>query len=161
MLENKYKIAIIGLGYVGLPLAIEFAKKYKVIGFDINNERVLELKNGIDYTNEIDNKILLDSINNYKINNNNGLFITSIVEEINSCNIFIVTVPTPIDKFKRPLLEPLFAATEIVGSVLKKHDIVIYESTVYPGVTEEECVPLLEKKSTLKYNVDFFVGYSP
>ena len=161
MLENKCRIAIIGLGYVGLPLAVEFAKKYKVIGFDINKERVLELKRGIDYTNEIDTKILVESVNNYTMTDDFGLFVTHNSEEIKSCNIFIITVPTPIDKFKRPLLDPLYSATEIVGTLIKKYDIVIYESTVYPGVTEEECVPLLEKFSKLKYNLDFFVGYSP
>ena len=161
ILNYKYKIAIIGLGYVGLPLAFEFAKKYKVVGFDINKERTSELQNGIDHTNEIDSQLLLDSIYNYKIPNEYGLLITDRSEELTDCNIYIITVPTPIDKYKRPLLEPLYSATEIVGKVLKKNDTVIYESTVYPGVTEEECVPLLEKFSALQFNVDFFVGYSP
>jgi UDP-N-acetyl-D-galactosamine dehydrogenase len=154
MISNK-KIAIIGLGYVGLPLAVEFGKKYLTVGFDINNCRVEDLKNGIDNTLEINSNILLSTLSN-------GFFsVSSNKNDLKECNIYIITVPTPTDKNNRPLLTPLIKASETVGSVLKKGDIVIYESTVYPGVTEEECVPVLEKTSGLKYNVDFFAGYSP
>lgn len=154
MIRNK-KIAVIGLGYVGLPLAVEFGKKYFTVGFDINNIRVQELKNGIDNTLEIDNQVLKQTLSN-------GMFsVSSNKEDIEECNFFIITVPTPTDKNNRPVLIPLIKASETVGSVLKKGDIVIYESTVYPGVTEEECVPVLEKISGLKYNIDFFAGYSP
>jgi UDP-N-acetyl-D-galactosamine dehydrogenase len=154
ILENK-KIAIIGLGYVGLPLAVEFARKFKTIGFDINRKRVNDLNKGIDDTLEVSNENLTEILNN------NLFFITFEKSEISDCNIFIVTVPTPTDKNNRPVLLPLIKASETVASVLKKGDIVIYESTVYPGVTEEECVPVLEKNSGLKFNEDFFVGYSP
>jgi len=154
MISNK-KIAVIGLGYVGLPLAVEFGKKYLTVGFDINNCRVEDLKNGIDNTLEINSDILLSTLSN-------GFFsVSSNKNDLKECNIYIITVPTPTDKNNRPLLTPLIKASETVGSVLKKGDIVIYESTVYPGVTEEECVPVLEKTSGLKYNVDFFAGYSP
>jgi len=157
---KKDKIAIIGLGYVGLPLARLFATKYSVVGFDINTERIFELKSGIDTTLEIDNKILqsvLVSENSYS----NGLFCTNQLDEIKDCNYYIITVPTPVDKNNRPVLTPLVKASESVGAVLKKEDIVIYESTVYPGATEEDCVPVLEKISGLKFNVDFYAGYSP
>ncbi len=154
MIRNK-KIAVIGLGYVGLPLAVEFGKKYFTVGFDINNIRVQELKNGIDNTLEIDNQVLKQTLSN------NIFSVSSSKEDIADCNFFIITVPTPTDKNNRPVLTPLIKASETVGSVLKKGDIVIYESTVYPGVTEEECVPVLEKISGLKYNIDFFAGYSP
>jgi UDP-N-acetyl-D-glucosamine/UDP-N-acetyl-D-galactosamine dehydrogenase len=155
MVLQNYKIAVIGLGYVGLPLAVEFGNKYKTVGFDINEKRVNELNNGIDRTLEIDNNYLLATFES-------GLFsVSKNTSEISDCNIFIVTVPTPTDKNNRPLLTPLIKASETVGSVLKKGDIVIYESTVYPGVTEDECVPVLEKSSGLKLNHDFFVGYSP
>jgi UDP-N-acetyl-D-galactosamine dehydrogenase len=154
MLNNK-KIALIGLGYVGLPLAIEFGKKYFTIGFDINIDRVEALKKGIDNTLEIDPNTLTMTLSN-------GMFsVSSDIKDIKDCNIFIVTVPTPTDKNNRPVLTPLIKASETVGSVLKKGDIVIYESTVYPGVTEDECVPVLERVSGLKYNIDFFAGYSP
>jgi len=159
-LKTNTKIAIIGLGYVGLPLARLFATKYSVVGFDINQFRIDELKNGIDKTLEIDSesmqKVLVDTSTT-----ENGLYCTSSLSEIQDCNYFIVTVPTPVDKNNRPDLTPLYKSSETVGKVLKKGDIVIYESTVYPGVTEEECVPVLEKISNLKFNVDFFVGYSP
>ncbi len=158
---NSHQIAIIGLGYVGLPLAVEFSKKYKVVGFDINNVRVNELNKFVDKTLEIDSSDLKKFVLKNFGNKNNGLLITNEFDKIKTCNIFIVTVPTPIDKYNRPMLTPLYKASEIVGSVLKKNDIVIYESTVYPGLTEEECVPVLEKISKLKYNKDFFVGYSP
>ena len=153
-LQNK-KVAIIGLGYVGLPLAVEFGKKFKTVGFDINEKRISELNSGIDNTLEIENDYLQATLNN-------GLFsVTSDKKNIADCNIFVVTVPTPTDKNNRPVLTPLIKASETVGSVLKKGDIVIYESTVYPGATEEECVPVLEKMSGLVFNVDFFAGYSP
>jgi UDP-N-acetyl-D-galactosamine dehydrogenase len=152
---QKCKIAVIGLGYVGLPLAVEFGRKYKTVGFDINNKRVQDLHEGVDSTLEVLNEYLSESLNN------NLFSVTSDKSKISDCNIFIVTVPTPTDKNNRPVLSPLLKASETVGSVLKKGDIVIYESTVYPGVTEDECVPVLEKISGLKLNIDFFVGYSP
>ena len=158
---SNHQIAIIGLGYVGLPLAVEFAKKYKVIGLDINIQRINELNSFIDKTKEVEEntlkKIIVTNINK----SIKGLLITNELELIKNCNIFIITVPTPIDKFNQPLLMPLYKVSETVGSVLKKNDIVIYESTVYPGLTEEECVPILENISKLKFNKDFFVGYSP
>lgn len=152
--NQNHKIAIIGLGYVGLPLAVEFAKKYKVYGYDINQNRVKELNNRIDKTCEIEsqnlNKVLRDK-----------LTITSKVDDIKKCNIFIVTVPTPVDENKDPDLNFLRKASSDIGKILKKNDIVVYESTVYPGCTEEECVPILENESGLTYNKDFFCGYSP
>ncbi|MGK4567205.1 nucleotide sugar dehydrogenase [Flavobacterium sp. 3HN19-14] len=154
------KIAVIGLGYVGLPLARLFATKYAVIGFDISQNRINELQSGFDNTLEIEQN-LLESV---LVNNNNeakGLFCTSEINDIKDCNFYIVTVPTPVDKNNKPDLTPLYKASETVGKVLKKGDIVIYESTVYPGATEEECIPVLEKISGLKFNVDFFAGYSP
>lgn len=154
------KIAIIGLGYVGLPLARLFATKYAVVGFDINKNRIQELNQGIDSTLEIENEVLkkvLKSSNSKE----KGLFNSNELEDIKACNYYIVTVPTPVDKNNRPDLTPLYKASETVGKVLKRGDIVIYESTVYPGVTEEECIPVLEKLSGLKFNVDFFAGYSP
>ncbi|MCO4293644.1 nucleotide sugar dehydrogenase [Solitalea sp. MAHUQ-68] len=150
--EVKDKIAVIGLGYVGLPLAVEFGKKYPTVGFDISEWRIKELIDGFDRTLEVDSKELKEL---------DQLQFASKIDQISQCNIFIVTVPTPIDHFKNPDLGPLLKASEMIGSVLKKGDIVIYESTVYPGCTEEDCVPVLEKKSGLKFNVDFFCGYSP
>lgn len=155
------KIAIIGLGYVGLPLAIEFGKKYQVLGFDINQSRVQELKSGIDRTNEADIVTLKEVIQSDKTNNNAGIHFSCDVSELEWANIYIVTVPTPIDKFKAPDLTPLLKASEMVGKVLSEGDIVIYESTVYPGCTEEDCVPVLEKFSGLIFNKDFYCGYSP
>ena len=152
---KEKKIAIIGLGYVGLPLAVEFGRKFNTIGFDISNKRVQELNEGIDVTLEVSNEDLFATLNNKLFS------ITSEISRISDCNIFIVTVPTPTDKNNRPVLTPLIKASETIGSILKKGDIVIYESTVYPGVTEEECVPVLEKTSNLKFNIDFFAGYSP
>ena len=146
------KIAIIGLGYVGLPLAVEFGKDLQVIGFDINTTRISELINGVDKTLESTSE---------QIKSSKKLTFSSSLEELRDCNIFIVTVPTPIDQFKAPDLRPLLSATAMIGSLLKKNDIVIYESTVYPGCTEEECVPILEKESGLIFNTDFFCGYSP
>jgi len=159
-MENV-KLAIIGLGYVGLPLAIEFGKKYDVLGFDINKERVDELSKGEDRTLEADLDALNTALKLKKSNNGIGLNFSYIVDDLKSCNIFVVTVPTPIDAFNNPDLTPLLKASEMLGKVLKKGDIVIYESTVYPGCTEEDCVPVLEKHSGLKFNADFFCGYSP
>jgi UDP-N-acetyl-D-galactosamine dehydrogenase len=160
---NEIKIAIIGLGYVGLPLAVEFGKKFNVVGFDIKSSRVNELNNGFDRTLEISDIELKGILNNTnaRSNSKNGLVFTSSIDEIRDCNYFIVTVPTPVDKNNKPDLTPLYKASETVGKVLKKDDIVIYESTVYPGATEDECVPVLEKVSGLKYNSGFFCGYSP
>src|SRR5690554_469509 len=154
------KIAVIGLGYVGLPLARLFATKYNTVGFDINEGRVNELKKGVDSTLEVDDKDLQQVLKS-ELNDEIGLFVTTSVEDIKDCNYFIVTVPTPIDQNKNPDLTPLKKASETVGSVIKKGDIVIYESTVYPGATEEECVPIIEEVSGLKFNKDFFAGYSP
>jgi len=148
---NNYKIAIIGLGYVGLPLAIEFAKKYSTIGFDINNGRIDDLRNGIDNTNEVKTNILKES----------KIKFTTNPHYISEANIYIITVPTPINEFKQPDLSFLKSASKTVGEYLKKGDIVIYESTVYPGCTEEDCVPILEIQSGLKFNQDFYCGYSP
>ncbi len=157
---KKNKIAIIGLGYVGLPLARLFATKYSVIGFDINKNRISEIMSGLDSTLELDNEVLKSVIVNEK-SDSNGLFCTDRLEEIKDCNYYIVTVPTPVDSNNKPVLSPLLKASETVGSVLKKEDIVIYESTVYPGATEDDCIPVLEKVSGLKFNSDFFAGYSP
>ena len=150
----KDKIAVIGLGYVGLPLAHAFSEKYEVVGFDISQWRIDELRRGIDRTLELDETQVREAIAN-------GMLFTNLLEEIADCNIYIVTVPTPIDKYKRPDLTPLIKASESIGKVLKMNDIVIYESTVYPGATEEDCVPVLERVSGLKFNEDFFCGYSP
>jgi UDP-N-acetyl-D-galactosamine dehydrogenase len=159
-IENS-KIAIIGLGYVGLPLAIEFGKKYKVIGFDINKVRIEELKSCKDRTNEADLEGLQFAMNLSDTSDKLGLMFSSDIEELKGFNVYIVTVPTPIDQFKAPDLNPLLKASEMLGSILNKGDIVIYESTVYPGCTEEDCVPVLELHSGLKFNQDFFCGYSP
>ena len=161
---KRIKIAVIGLGYVGLPLAVEFAKKYKVVGFDVNAERVEELRKGIDGTLEITNEQLSPVlVENAKelVNNNIGLLPSSDVKDIALANVYIVTVPTPVDEHKNPDLSYLISASKMIATVLKKEDIVIYESTVYPGCTEEDCVPVLEKYSGLKFNKDFFCGYSP
>jgi UDP-N-acetyl-D-galactosamine dehydrogenase len=154
MLENS-KIAIIGLGYVGLPLAIEFAKKYQVVGFDIDEDRICELRSIQDKTNEADLVELKTALTSQKLQ------LSAQLNSIQDCNIYIVTVPTPIDQFKQPNLVPLLNASKLIGGILSKGDIVIYESTVYPGCTEEDCVPVLEQTSGLKFNTDFFVGYSP
>ena len=151
-MDREEKIAVIGLGYVGLPLAIEFSKKYEVIGFDISQERINNLRNGIDLTLETTSE---------ELNNSKNLLFTSERSDLSDSNIYIVTVPTPIDDLKKPDLEPLKKASEMIGSILCNGDIVIYESTVFPGATEEFCVPILEKNSNLKFNTDFFVGYSP
>ena len=157
---KKDTIAIIGLGYVGLPLARLFATKYSVIGFDINTNRISELMSGIDSTLEVDNETL-QSVLVSDSSDSNGLFCTNELNKIKDCNYYIITVPTPVDKNNRPILTPLIKASETVGAVLKKGDVVIYESTVYPGATEEDCVPVLEKVSGLKFNEDFYAGYSP
>jgi UDP-N-acetyl-D-galactosamine dehydrogenase len=159
---NKIKIGVIGLGYVGLPLAVEFAKKFPVVGFDIDQKRVDNLKSGKDFTLEVDDQLLL-SVNSQSSPQVGeiGFFSTSISEYLKDCNVYIVTVPTPTDKHNRPVLTPMLKASENIGKYLKRGDVVIYESTVYPGVTEEECVPVLEKVSGMKYNEDFFAGYSP
>ncbi len=148
------KICIVGLGYVGLPLAHAFSFKYPVIGYDINEERVIELKNGYDRTQELNKSQLLEA-------RKNNLIYTSNIDDIKDCNIYIVTVPTPINKENEPDLTPIKNSTKSIGKILKKGDIIIYESTVYPGVTEEICVPILENESKLKFNKDFFCGYSP
>lgn len=155
------KIAIIGLGYVGLPLALEFSKKYQVLGFDINQSRISELINGNDRTKEADIHELIAAMKRKKTKDSIGLEFSSSLESLSDYNVYIVTVPTPIDQFKAPNLNPLLKASEMLGKVLKVGDIVIYESTVYPGCTEEDCVPILEKNSNLKFNHDFFCGYSP
>ncbi len=151
-MNKDLRIAVIGLGYVGLPLAVEFSHKREILGFDINEARISELKNGVDSTLEVNNSTLHDL---------DSLTFTSNPEELASCNCFIITVPTPVDKYKRPNLLPLLDASKLVGERLNKNSIVIFESTVYPGCTEEECVPVLEKYSSLKYNTEFFCGYSP
>ena len=149
---QEVKLAIIGLGYVGLPLAVEFGKRRSVVGFDINQQRIDALKAGHDVTLEVSDEELKEAVQ---------LVYSARLDNLESCNVFIVTVPTPIDEHKQPDLTPLIKASETIGSVLKKGDVVIYESTVYPGATEEDCVPVLEKVSGLKFNVDFFAGYSP
>lgn len=154
------KIAVIGLGYVGLPLARLFATKYPVIGFDINKSRVNELQSGKDRTLEVEDDVLQEVLQGSP-EMSKGLYCTDQLEHIKDCNYFIVTVPTPVDSTNRPILTPLYISSETVGKVLKKGDIVVYESTVYPGVTEEECVPVLERISGLVFNKDFFAGYSP
>ena len=154
------KIAIIGLGYVGLPLARLFATKYSVVGFDIKSERIAQLKLGEDVTLEVENN-LLKSVLVDDLSTKKGLFVTTDVEDIQNCNYYIVTVPTSVDENNQPILAPLLSASKTIGGVLKKDDIIIYESTVYPGATEEDCVPVLEKESNLLLNKDFYVGYSP
>lgn len=150
--KDDVRIAIIGLGYVGLPLAAEFGKIRQVVGFDVNHKRILELKEGIDVNLETTEEELRDA---------RHLTFTSSIDEIRECNFYIITVPTPINDYKQPDLTPLIKASETVGNVLRPGDIVVYESTVYPGCTEEECVPILERMSTMTFNKDFFVGYSP
>ena len=146
------KLAVVGLGYVGLPLAVEFGKKRAVLGFDINARRIAELKAGTDHTLEVEEAELAQAT---------GLTFTHEAAQLAQANVFIVTVPTPIDDYKQPDLTPLIRASETIGKVLKRGDIVIYESTVYPGATEEDCVPVLERVSGLKFNHDFYAGYSP
>lgn len=154
MKKNTLKIAVIGLGYVGLPLARLFSTKFATVGYDMNEARVAELRGGHDATLEVPDELLQAALNN-------GFHCTAKVEDIADCNVYIIAVPTPVDYNNRPDLAPLISASETVGKVIGKNDVVIYESTVYPGVTEEECLPVVEKVSGLKYNVDFFAGYSP
>lgn len=157
---NEKKIAVIGLGYVGLPLAIEFSKKYDVLGFDINENRVAELRNGEDHTLEADIDAMKASMKNKEVNGS-GLSFSANLEALKAYNIYIVTVPTPIDNFNNPDLRPLIGASRMLGKVVSKGDIVIYESTTYPGCTEEDCIPHIEQVSGLTFNVDFYAGYSP
>ncbi|ANW94960.1 UDP-N-acetyl-D-galactosamine dehydrogenase [Wenyingzhuangia fucanilytica] len=156
-------IGVIGLGYVGLPLARLFSTQYATVGFDIDKERVSELNQGVDKTLEVERealqKVLLPSV--LEVERSTGLYCTSKLNDLSNCNFYVITVPTPVDKNNRPVLTPLIKASETVGAVLKKGDIVVYESTVYPGATEEDCIPVLEKVSGLKFNQDFFAGYSP
>ena len=161
-MSNKViKIAIIGLGYVGLPLAIEFSKKYKVIGFDISKIRVQELAEGKDHTMEANLDVMLESMQNDKKSDKRGLSFSFDIDELRSCNVFIVTVPTPIDRFNNPDLAPLLSASRMLGRVINKGSVVIYESTTYPGCTEEDCIPAIEETSGFKLNQDFYAGYSP
>lgn len=169
-MNTQHKIAVIGLGYVGLPLARLFATKYPVVGFDINQKRIAELNQGRDLTLEVSDEVLqsvlvtenpINQLNDSTVQPTHGLYCSANLDDIKDANIYIVTVPTPVDKHNRPDLTPLYKSSETVGKVLKKGDIVIYESTVYPGVTEEECIPVLERVSGLKFNQDFFAGYSP
>jgi UDP-N-acetyl-D-galactosamine dehydrogenase len=149
---ESVKLAVIGQGYVGLPLAVEFGKKFKTIGFDISSNRIKELKNGVDSTLEVSKQELCES---------SFITFSDNLDDIKSCNIYIVTVPTPIDEYKKPDLSPLISASKMLGSVIKKNDVVIFESTVYPGATEDDCIPVIEQVSGLKFNEDFFAGYSP
>jgi len=162
---NDTKIAVIGLGYVGLPLACLFASKYPVVGYDVNHHRIKELNCAQDHTLEVDDialrRVLTDANPCCNQDGRAGLHCTDVADEMRPCNIYIVTVPTPVDKHNHPDLTPLYKASETVGKVIKKGDIVVFESTVYPGVTENECVPVIEKVSGLKFNEDFFAGYSP
>jgi len=152
---KEIKIAVIGLGYVGLPLARLFSTKYPTVGFDLNPARVNELMSGHDSTLEVADELLQEAINTY------GLVCSSEIEDIKDCNFYVVAVPTPVDENHNPDLRPLYGASETIGKVITKGDIVVYESTVYPGVTEEECIPVVENVSGLKFNTDFFAGYSP
>ncbi len=154
------KIGIIGLGYVGLPLARLFATKYPVVGFDINDQRIKELNDGIDLTKEVETELLKQVLVN-KTPDDKGLYCSSRIGDLHGCDVYIITVPTPVDKQNRPDLTPLIKASETVGRVMAKGNIVVYESTVYPGATEEDCIPVLERESGMKFNVDFFAGYSP
>lgn len=160
--KKNYNIAVIGQGYVGLPLALEFAKQYSVLGFDINSERINQLNEGYDITREADHEKLAENLNIYKASQGErGYKATDDLFEITGSNIFIITVPTPIDQYNAPDLKPLLSASKMVGEIIKTGDIIVYESTVFPGCTEEECVPILEKYSGLQFNKDFYVGYSP
>ena len=163
MENSSYFISVVGLGYVGLPLAVEFGKYYPVVGFDINKKRIGELQSGFDATLEVDEPSLKEVLAAAPIHGvpGKGLYCSDKMEDIAGCNVYIITVPTPVDKNNRPDLTPLYKASETIGKVLKKGDIVVYESTVYPGVTEDECVPVLERVSGMKFNTDFFCGYSP
>ena len=160
MTYTKDKIAIIGLGYVGLPLAVEFAKQFLVVGFDINKQRINELNSGVDNTLEVEDENL-QAVLTTNLKSDKGLFITDDIDALSEANIYIITVPTPTDALNKPVFTPLIKASETVGKVLSKNDIVVYESTVYPGATEDICIPVLEKHSSLVYNKDFYAGYSP
>ena len=151
---QEIKIAVIGLGYVGLPLARLFSTKYKTIGYDMNKARVDALMAGHDATLEVSDELLQDAINNH------GFICSANIDDIRQCNFYVVAVPTPVDRNNNPDLTPLYGASEVVGKVISRGDVVVYESTVYPGVTEDECLPVVEKVSGLKYNKDFFAGYS-
>jgi UDP-N-acetyl-D-galactosamine dehydrogenase len=151
---EQIKIAVIGLGYVGLPLARLFSTKYKTIGYDMNSRRVKSLMDGHDATLEVSDELLKEAINN-------GFVCSSNIEDIKDCNFYVIAVPTPVDSNNNPDLTPLYGASKTVGNVISKGDVVVYESTVYPGVTEDECIPVVEKESGLKFNVDFYAGYSP
>ena len=159
-MKENHKIVVIGLGYVGLPLAVEFAKKYHVVGFDIDQDRINELNQGEDKTLEVDNDNLKSVLISH-LDHDKGLFISNNPKDLEDSNMYIITVPTPTDELNKPIFTPLVKASETVGKVLSDGDIVIYESTVYPGATEDICVPILEKHSDLKFNSDFYVGYSP
>ena len=152
---KEIKIAVIGLGYVGLPLARLFSTKYKTVGFDMNAQRCEALMLGHDATLEVSDELLQDAVHNH------GFKCTAIIDDIKDCNFYVVAVPTPVDENNRPDLKPLLGASETIGKVISKGDIVVYESTVYPGVTEEECLPIVERVSGLTFNKDFFAGYSP
>jgi UDP-N-acetyl-D-glucosamine/UDP-N-acetyl-D-galactosamine dehydrogenase len=160
LLPENTCIAVVGLGYVGLPLAAEFAKLYKVFGFDLNEDRLDQLSLGNDHTGEIES-VTLKEVLTQDCTSSKGLYLTHEIRQLQKCNVFIITVPTPVDKHKRPDLNPLLKVSRMISKILKKGDTVIYESTVYPGVTEDECVPALEYGSGLRYNIDFFAGYSP
>ena len=160
-MKNELNLCVIGLGYVGLPLAVEFAKQFPVTGFDIKKDRIKELLNGHDSTLEVEDDNLKSVLGNEPFSGKPSLFLTAELDHISKCNVYIITVPTPVDKNNRPDMTPMIKASETVGKVLKKGDIVIYESTVYPGATEEDCVPVIEKVSGMKYNKDFYCGYSP
>jgi UDP-N-acetyl-D-glucosamine/UDP-N-acetyl-D-galactosamine dehydrogenase len=160
-MKNDLDLCVIGLGYVGLPLAVEFAKKYPVTGFDVKEERIRELIGGHDSTLEVEDGNLRSVLGKDPFPEKPALFLTANIDHIRKCNVFIITVPTPVDKNNRPDMTPMLKASETAGKVLKKGDIVIYESTVYPGATEDDCVPVIEKFSGMKYNKDFYCGYSP
>jgi UDP-N-acetyl-D-glucosamine/UDP-N-acetyl-D-galactosamine dehydrogenase len=160
-MKNELNLCVIGLGYVGLPLAVEFAKHYPVTGFDIKTDRINELLEGHDSTLEVEDSNLVSVLGKEPLSKTPSLFLTSNLDHIRHCNIFIITVPTPVDKNNRPDMTPMIKASETAGKVLKKGDIVIYESTVYPGATEDDCVPVIEQFSGMKYNKDFYCGYSP
>jgi UDP-N-acetyl-D-glucosamine/UDP-N-acetyl-D-galactosamine dehydrogenase len=162
MVHTQHCIGVIGLGYVGLPLAVEFSKYFPVKGFDINEERISDLRQCIDHTLEVEKELLASvTVTGVQAPGGKGLYCSNLIDDISKCNVYFVTVPTPVDRNNRPDLTPLYKASETVGKVLKKGDIVVYESTVYPGVTEDECVPVLERFSGLKFNTDFYCGYSP
>jgi UDP-N-acetyl-D-glucosamine/UDP-N-acetyl-D-galactosamine dehydrogenase len=160
-MNHEPNVCVIGLGYVGLPLAVEFAKQIPVTGFDIKKDRIKELLGGHDSTLEVEDDSLRSVLGNEPFSDRPSLFLTAEIDHIRKCNIYIITVPTPVDKNNRPDMTPMIKASETAGKVLKKGDIVIYESTVYPGATEDDCIPVIEKVSGMKFNVDFFCGYSP